>query len=180
MTPSNPTTSKRLSLISVERAHAPFRSEHVNHNHTREEQSWNITWPAGAHFVRLFWDVRGRSWPHPPPPLANYPLSWIHPRGWSRRACWVCWGQLCPPETCCRGPRVSRNTGQSKATGRLPRGNPKKSKADVTWTKKTTPLSPDLNHETILQLFAGGKEGLRGGKLKIPKFVLHSEMSSRK
>lgn len=42
------------------------------------------------------------------------------------------------------------------------------------------PLSSDLDRQTIFQLLAGGKDGLRGGELKIPKFVLHSEISSRK
>lgn len=65
--------------------------------------------------MRLFWEVQGLWRRHPAPPPVNYQVSWIHPRGWSHRACWVCWGQQCPPRICCRGPRVSRNTGRSKA-----------------------------------------------------------------
>lgn len=126
---------------------------------------------SGSHLVRLFWDVQGPWGPHPGPPLMNYRVSWIHPRGWSHRACWVCWGQLCPPKTCCRGPGVSRNTGPKQS---------KNVKTTFSELKKITPLASDLNHQTVLQLFAGGKDGLRGGELKIPKFVLHSEMTRRK
>lgn len=55
-----------------------------------------------------------------------------------------------------------------------------KRKGQIQWPKKIIPLASDLNHKTVLQLFAGGKDGLRGGELKIPKFVLHPEMSRRK
>lgn len=46
--------------------------------------------------------------------------------------------------------------------------------------KKMAPLSSDLDRQTIFQLLAGGKDGLRGGELKIPKFVLHSESETEK
>lgn len=68
------------------------------------------------HLVRLFLAVQGQWWLHWTPRLAHPQVSWTRPRGWSLRACWVCWGQLCPPGTCCSGPEVSHNTGRSKTT----------------------------------------------------------------
>lgn len=55
-----------------------------------------------------------------------------------------------------------------------------KYKEDVRRTKEMTPLDSDLNHKTVLQLFAGGKDGFSGGELKIPQFVLHPVKSRRK
>ena len=114
MTPSSPTTSKRLSLISAE-PRIKFKLGDLKNPQRCKEVIHSVI----SYLVKSFWEVQGQWWPHCVPPLERYQVSWTLPTGWSLRACWVCWGQLCPPESCCSGPEFSRSTGRSKANGRL-------------------------------------------------------------
>lgn len=182
MTPSSPTTSKSLSLISVKWQHTPIKFKQVGQSCMQGLWQNAFTQPC-----LTLWDCFKKF-------RVSDDLTVLH--------LWHTIGFLgLAPEV-----GASVHAGYVEDSYALQRHAAEVQRSPTTlgeakqqvvvcthsWTKakletlavmwitddKFWCWNSNLDHETILQLFARGRDGLRSGKLKIPKFVLHSEKTT--